>query len=277
MNKSSSPIAAAMRVVGPKILQMLRNNGVRMAGGAALGAGVGEAENRFLYDPLAKNITGDPDAAASPLAHGGSRLLGALTGALATRPGQLGKQLAAYVPKITALSGVEALNQGTKAFVHDAPIRQRIAETQLSAANAAKDTAGLQQSAAGTALTTAKLLAEKAKNLSHTDKALYGVAGAGLLGAGLYGANALLNRGSPQKPSMDSKSVAKDGKPAKKGPSKIRFDIPTESMPPEFFQGLLKAEESGKGRAKYACYASRAELLQEIEQDLEFLSSPSCI
>jgi len=258
---STALLGPAFRFIGPRILAILKNKGVRAGIGTAAGLGVGEAENRLLYDPLARHLTGDETATASPLAHGGSRLLGALTGALGSQRGQLGKQLAAYVPKITALSGIEALNQGSKAYIHDAPMRQRIADTQLSTAQAAKDTAGIQQTMTNMMLQAA---IEKAKNLSNTEKALYGVAGAGLLGAGTYAANSLFG-GGKKKPA---------GKPplaTHRHPSKIRFDVPTEAMPPEFFQGLMKAEESGKGRAKYACFATRNELLQEIEQDLAFV------
>jgi hypothetical protein len=237
MNKQAAALLArAGKVVGPKIIAMLKNKGVQMAGGAGAGAGLSAYENEKLF----------PEADTKLKAI--NILSGALTGAaLPSHP----------VGASTTLTGKQLGLLGLDTYMKDAPMRQNIANTQLSAAQAARDTAGTEQS-------TAKLLMEKAKNLSNTDKALYGVAGAGLLGAGIYGANSLFG-GKKKAPAVGS--VA-DGPSKNKAPGKIRFDIPSDAMPPEFFQGLMKAEESGKGRAKYACFATRNELLQEIEKDL---------
>ena len=237
--KQANLLSNAAKVVGPKILQMLKNKGVQTGLGAAAGLGGAALENKMLLK--------DSD----PSTRGINDVIGATTGAML--PHNPAGALGGLAFKELGLAGLNA-------YQKDAPMRQRIADTQLSAAQAAKDTAGTQQN-------TAKLILEKARNLSNTDKALYGVAGAGLLGAGIYGANSLLNRGKSPKPPTGSKGEGV----AKKGPSKIRFDVPTDSMPPEFFQGLLKAEQQGK--PKYACFATRDELLQEIAADLEFVKS----
>ena len=244
MNKQAAALLArAGKVVGPKILAMLKNKGVQIGGGAAAGAGLSAYENEKLF----------PEADTKLKAI--NILSGALTGAaLPSHP----------VGASTALTGKQMGLLGLDTYMKDAPVRQNIANTQLDASKAQLASAQAARETAGTEQSTAKMLMEKARNLSNTDKALYGVAGAGLLGAGIYGANSLFG-GKKKAPA--SGSVA-SGQGKNKAPGKIRFDIPSDAMPPEFFQGLMKAEESGKGRAKYACLATRAELLQEIEQDL---------
>ena len=100
---------------------------------AGAGAGVGYAENKLVYDPLARSITGESDAKSTPIGSHGAPILGALTALMARRQG-LGPALQGYIPKLTALTAAEAGGQGVKAFIKDAPTRAEAARLNVDAA-----------------------------------------------------------------------------------------------------------------------------------------------
>jgi hypothetical protein len=207
-------------------------------GGTAVGTGAAELENRTLLkdsDPGTKGI---------------NSIMGAATGAL------LPSHPAAAIGGLTFKQlGLAGLNTYQK----DAPTRARIADTNLSAAQAADRTAK-------TNLETANIGKEQAGKWSTQDKILAALAGAGILGAGTYAANSFL-KGKKKAPAAGAEPVGK-GDAAMRKRQKVRFDVPVGALPPEFFNSLATVDQNDERPTKRACFATREELIAELAEDL---------
>lgn len=231
--------STALRSLWTVLAPYLKNKGVQTAGGALAGLGASELENRTLLP--------DSDSGTKGI----NRIMGAVSG------GMLPHGPAAALGSLTFKQlGLGALNSYQK----DAPMRARISDTNLSAAQAAERTSK-------TNLETAGIAREQAGKWSPEAKALAGLAGAGILGAGIYGANSLLHGSRAKKEKQVS---VEKGDAAARKRQKVRFDVPAESLPPEFFRSLAHVDDADN-MPKRACLATRAELTQEIAADLATL------
>lgn len=235
--KSILPYLKGLNAKTPGLAKDLANAGI--------GSGVGYLENKFLYDPLAKQIQGDDTATSSAVGSHISPLLGALTGFAARRnPGMIRDS---YVPKLLALSGTEAGVQGVKGFMQDAPLR--------------KQTAELNRAAAADNRTTEAIKLEQAKGWTTQDKIMAALAAAGIGAAGLYGFNSLRGK---RKGGAATKEVLK-GDPSQRRKQKLRIDVPADSLPPEFFQSLIDAD--GRDRALTTLQTKAARFEFEVDRD----------
>ena len=238
------PLLKGLNAKTPGLVKDLAN--------AGLGAGAGVLENKFLYDPLAKDIQGDASAESSAVGSHVSPLLGALSGFGARRnPGLIA---GSYIPKMLALSGTEAGVQGVKGFMKDAPRRQRTAELNQQAAADSKTTAHTQ-------LETAKQDQAAKGNWSNQDKIMAALAAAGIGAAGLYGYNSL--KGKPKAKKTTSEVLK--GDPSERRRQKLRIDVPADSLPPEFFKSLIDAD--GRSHALTTLNTKAAAVRLEFDMD----------
>lgn len=130
-----------------------------------------------------------------------------------------------WAAKNTAMLGVHSLEQAADAYKREAPQRQAIADTELTAAKHNADAARQNAANAGSMSPGTK-----------ASLALAGILGTG--GLGLYAYNSLKSK-KPAKTTTTATIHGKEG-PVRK---KVTINIPAKALPPEFYQSLINADD----------------------------------
>lgn len=227
--------------VAKNVLNFLKNSpATRSALGAGAGVGLSALENKLIDDPGLEKV---------------NLGLGAATGGMIGYGGR---------PGAGALSGL-ALKQmallGTNAFMKDAPLRAEAARNNAEAAKAN--------------LATEQIKKDQAGKWSNQDKVLAALAAAGVGAAGIYGVNSILAR--RKKPKTTDNAVLK-GDPGTPRRQKLKIEVPASSLPPEFFQSLVDADDRDRAlttlQTKTACIEvelDRSQILAGLVADVNDL------
>jgi hypothetical protein len=222
----------------------------RYALGAGIGTGAAALENSTVSSDLSDN---------SKLYN---LLLGGSVGLFGSKKG-LPAAAGAYLPKSLALHYLDA-------YKKDAPLRHQTAQLNAAAAADSKTTAGTQ-------LATAQAEQASKGQWSTQDKIMAALAAAGIGGVGIYGINSILNRKKKSKGGPATKEILK-GDPSTPRRQKLKIEVPASSLPPEFFQSLVDADDRERAlttlstkTASFEFEVDRAEMLAGLASDLDWL------
>lgn len=205
---------------------LLKNKTLQTVVGGGAGLAGADWENKHWMPDADPGLKGINDVA------------GGLTGMIIPHKPLLGtslltaKQLATYL--------AHKAQKATDAYVVDAPTRKAVADTQLDTAKREQETAQINKDMAAD---------QQAHSGDWTlkDKLLAGALGVGALGAGTYLTNSILNR--HKKKTARPADTVLSGDPKLRRPHKVRIDIPADSLPNEFYQSLVDADNRPRALA----------------------------